>query len=413
MHNGKSTPPGGSLLGAAFALLLGVPAAADPIVSGFDFGFGAISESFLGQRERLGWGDRGLLRLSQGGATDTVRYGAVVSVEPDGEGLRLDGSFLERRFGSWALGVGAVERHWSPSRHTSLILSGNARPFPSVYLARTDPSAFASPLLAWMGPWDGELFLGATSPEAGSYTGIVGARLTIRPLEGVEAEFVRTAQWDRTSASSGLDGFFDALLGDTNEGSSAPINQMAGIGLSYRLPEAVLPARVYLQAIGEDEAGGLPSCFMYLAGAEFEGTARGVPTRVTLEGIDTRIDASRNGFCGAGTAYANSVHPYTNFGTVMGAAIDGDGRAVEMRVSHRLAGVDWTWGIGHYVINDAGLSSHRLSSERVSGPMAHIGLATRLDSLTLEALVAYQGFELDRAGIGRGARIGLNLTRTF
>lgn len=97
----------------------------------------------------------------------------------------------------------------------------------------------------------------------------------------------------------------------------------------------------------------------------------------------------------------------------MGAAIDGDGRAIEMRVSHRLAGGDWNWGIGHYVINDADLPDHRLSSERVSGVMAHIGLTRRFEAMTLEALVAYQGFELDRVGFGRGARIGVNLTRSF
>lgn len=410
MRIGKNNP--GGLLPAAFlALFMASSALAEPTASRIDFG--VMTDPFLGQREILGWGDRGILRLSHGGATDDARYRIMISAEPDGEGLRLDGSFLERRFGSWTLGVGAIERHWSPSRHTSLILSGNARPFPSVYLSKTEPSAFASPLLAWIGPWDGEIFVGATSPDDHSHTGIVGARLTIRPFEGFEAELVRTAQWDRTSSSSALDGFFDALVGDTNEGDSASINRMAGLGLSYRLPEAVLPARVYLQAIGEDEAGGLPSCFMTLAGAEFEGTVAGAPTRVTLEGIDTRIGRSTNGFCGAGTAYANSKHPYVNFGTVMGAAIDGDGRAIEMRVSHRLAGGDWNWGIGHYVINDADLPDHRLSSERVSGVMAHIGLTRRFEAMTLEALVAYQGFELDRVGFGRGARIGVNLTRSF
>lgn len=374
-----------------------------------NLGLGVISEPFLGQREFLGWSEQGVGRLSHFRETGQFGLGLVLSAEPDGEGLRIDGSYLERRFGNWALGVGAIERHWSPSAYSSLILSKNARPVPSVYLAKRTPSAFETPLLAWLGPWDGEIFVGATSSTAGEHNGIAGARVAIRPFEGFEAEFVRTAQWE----SGGLDTLFDALVGNTNSGTNAEVNQMAGLGLSYRLPPSIFPARFYLQGIGEDEAGGLPSCFMYLAGVEFEGALGGVPTTLTVEGIDTRIDETPNGFCGPGTAYNNSRHPYTNFGAVMGAPIDSESHALQFRVRHQLEGLEWIWGVGHYTINDASLANHRLSSTRVSGPMAHVGFSAQLGAAEVEAMVVYQDFELDRADSERGLRVGLNLAMSF
>ena len=34
-----------------------------------------------------------------------------------------------------------------------------------------------------------------------------------------------------------------------------------GFGVSYLIPSKIIPLRIYGQAIGEDEAGNLPSCF--------------------------------------------------------------------------------------------------------------------------------------------------------
>ena len=47
---------------------------------------------------------------------------------------------------------------------------------------------------------------------------------------------------------------------------------MAGFGISYLIPSNIMPLRIYGQAVGEDEAGNLPSCFAYLAGLEWSNT---------------------------------------------------------------------------------------------------------------------------------------------
>lgn len=392
------------------ALSLGVAssgALAEPAVRTLSFGM--TSAPFLGQRDLLGWSDYGVGRFTYSKTTETYGFAAAIGFETGSDKILFDGSYVERYIGNWSLGIGAVDRLWSPSRYTSLILSRNARPLPSVYLAKTTPTAFETPLLSWLGPWDGEVFLTAPDSQAGPGNGkLFGARFSFRPVNGLEIELVRTAQW-----SGGASGFWDMLIGDTNEGTSAEINQMAGLGISYSLPEHILPARAYIQAIGEDESGGLPSCFMYLAGVELETTLLDVPTLITLEGVNTRISTSESGFCGPDTAYNHHTYPYTRDGKVMGAAIDSEGRAVNLHVRHNLSRFDLSWGLGHSTINDASNPDHRLSSTRVSGPQAYLGLSTDLQGLQINALVAYQGFGLDRADFDKGARLAIGVTKRF
>lgn len=387
--------------------LIPAGALAEPAVRALSFGI--ASAPFLGQREMLGWRDYGVARFAYAKRTETYGFAAAIGVESDRSKLLFDGSHVERYFGNWTLGAGAVERHWSPSRYTSLILSRNARPLASVYLAKSTPTAFETPLLSWLGPWDGEVFVTAKDATAGPGDGrLFGMRLGFRPLRGLEIDLVRTAQW-----SGGARAFRDMLIGDTNTGTSAEINQMAGLGISYSLPDHVLPARVYLQAIGEDEAGNLPSCFMYLAGVELETALQGVPTLITLEGVDTRIATSENGFCGPDTAYNQHTYPYTRDGTVMGAAIDSEGYALDLHVRHELPRFDLSWGLGHATINDNANPDHRLSTARVSGGRAYLGVATDWQGLQIEALLAYQGFGLDTADLDNGARLAVGISRRF
>ena len=47
--------------------------------------------------------------------------------------------------------------------------------------------------------------------------------------------------------------------------------------------------RFYGQAIGEDEAGNLPSCYAWMGGLELTAPEMKFPTTVSIEAIDTRI----------------------------------------------------------------------------------------------------------------------------
>jgi hypothetical protein len=111
-----------------------------------------------------------------------------------------------------------------------------------------------------------------------------GARVVIRS-DKLNFEFLQTAQWgdhnDKLYSSN-----IDALLfGNTNEGPNSNINKMAGFGLSYPLPLNKNTYRFYSQAIGEDEANNLPSCYAWMAIPEMK-----LPTTLTIEAVDTRVE---------------------------------------------------------------------------------------------------------------------------
>ncbi|MDH2326860.1 capsule assembly Wzi family protein [Cereibacter sp. SYSU M97828] len=398
---------------AACAICLASVAAAEDRLS---FAVGGSSSPFLGQREALGFAENVAATAGWDHRTDRFGFGLHLGAEDDGEGLRLDGTYAETYAGNWAFGIGAVDRHWSPSRFSSLILSGNARPFPSIYAEKREFTAFETPWLAWIGPWKAEVFLGQSDSEGNpDKTKLFGMRVQLQPLDGFEIDLVRTAQWGGDGLPENSDSFLDMLLGKSNEGPNAEANQLAGLGLSWQLPEAWAPVRLYAQAVGEDEAGGLPSCFMYLAGVEGKAQVFGTPTTVTLEGATTEISESGSGYCGPGTAYNNAFYPggYTNHGDSMGLAIDTDSKMVQLIVEHELPQFDLHYSVAWHEINTADNPAHRLTSEATDGAVIRVGASRSYDQYRVAGEVWYQTYDLDKADLDKGPGIGLTVSRSF
>lgn len=402
------------LLGTKVTLVSATMSYADPIE--FTLSAGAISEDFIGRSEQ--YSTLGFNGVALTGSANYGRLSASATV-----GQSQHGSFdrlanydvsLALGAGDWHVGVGKVDRHWSPSQYTSLILSQNAPAFHSAYLRKSTPSTTDLPVLRWLGDWDGEFFVGTTE-DAGQPDNalIMGMRARIRPINNLELDFLRTAQWGGAGQPQDFDTFLRILSGRSNEGAAASANQMAGIGISYSLPNIADGVRLYYQGIGEDEAGYLPSCFMHLGGLEINTPLFGVPSQITLEHTDTRIKRTVGGFCGANTAYRNYIYFYAQNGTVLGAAIDTESVATTLHVKHQLPVMSINWSLGHYVINDQSLATHRLSTARAEGFVATAGLSRDMLGGTLSALVAHQDFDLNTAGFGKGTRVGLSFEKTF
>ncbi|MGQ0835573.1 MAG: capsule assembly Wzi family protein, partial [Gammaproteobacteria bacterium] len=115
--------------------------------------------------------------------------------------------------------------------------------------------------------------------------------------------------------------------GDSLTVDDEPGNQMAGYDVRLRAPWSALPVAFYAQAIGEDEAGGLPSKFLGLMGIEGWGGSRFGSYRLHAEYADTACSFSRENpefDC----AYRNALYPqgYTHRGRIIGHALDNDGR---------------------------------------------------------------------------------------
>jgi hypothetical protein len=265
----------------------------------------------------------------------------AVADPADGRSLRLDGSYGTVRLGNAAVTAGLREQWWGPGWEGSLILGSNARPMPSLTVERVMAEPFDTRWLRWLGPWRASASV--AQGEGGSTAGdgritvrpdtkFFAARLSFKPRPWMEVGLSRTAQFCGEGRDCDLGTFWDMLTGRDNTDASLsnaeqPGNQMAGYDLRLRSPWRAVPVAVYGQFIGEDEAGGLPSKFLGLMGAEVWGGSALGSQRFHVEYADTACSFSRQR-PQVDCAYRNSVYPqgYTYHGRMIGHALDNDGR---------------------------------------------------------------------------------------
>lgn len=259
---------------------------------------------------------------------------AVVADPADDKEFRYDGSYVGVNLGNFMISAGAMERWWGPGYEGSLILSNNSRPIPSITVERNYTDPFESKWLSWIGPWRASIALGRAegSGVALPNTRYFAARVNFRPRPWLELALTRTAQWCGDGRPCSLGTFGDLLIGRDNRSDSLtvnqePGNQLAGYDVRLRSPWRALPLAVYGQFIGEDEAGGLPSKFLGLIGAEWWGATEWGSYRVHAEAADTACAFSRAD-PQFGCAYRNGLYPqgYTYRGRVIGHSMDQDSR---------------------------------------------------------------------------------------
>jgi hypothetical protein len=144
----------------------------------------------------------------------------------DHDKLNFDNSYVNYEKGIANLNIGKVDRIWSFSKKSSLILSSNSRPLEALSLKLEN--RFNTNWLPAKANWSVELINGSTK---NSYNGknsmLSGARVVISPHENLNFEILQTAQWgDQNDKlySTNIEAFFF----DTNEGKNASVNKMAG-----------------------------------------------------------------------------------------------------------------------------------------------------------------------------------------
>jgi len=244
-------------------------------------------------------------------------------------------SMLEGSSWSWRLGGGeayaSVEsRHWGPGWVGSLILDGAAPPMPAVGWRKTSTAAFDTRWLAWLGPWNADFFVGGLaghSEPARPY--LIGMRVQVRPLPGLEIGASRTMQWGGAGRDQSFGSLAAALVGrdnvDGDNRQSEPGNQLAGLDVRFSAPAGDAEWALYGQAVGEDEAGLMPSKLIVQAGAEWAMRWRGASLRFFAEGSDL-IAGDAFGRSNPGTTYRHHIYRqgYTNRGLPLGHAAGGD-----------------------------------------------------------------------------------------
>ena len=330
----------------------------------------------------------------------------------DHDKLSFDNSYINYEKGIANLSIGKVDRIWSFSEKSSLILSSNSRPLEALSLKLEN--RFNTNWLPEKANWSVELINGSTK---NSYNGknsmLSGARVVINPHENLNFEILQTAQWgDQNDKLYSTD--IEAFFLDTNLGKNARVNKLAGFGLSYSVPLNKNTYRFYSQAIGEDEAGNLPSCFAWMAGLELIAPKMKFPTTLTIEAIDTRIKKTTNGFCGANTMYNNNTYDYINYDTVLGVPIDTESTSLELFGQSQVnKNLSMNYSTKFLAINDKDFSFHRLSSKRSLGTITTLGIHLEKDGFDLGGSIGYQNMLLDKANILNGTIFSLYTSVKF
>ncbi len=251
---------------------------------------------------------------------------------------RLDGSYVGWRAGSWLLSAGQVPRWWGPGRESSLVLSTNARPVPGIALDTIRPIRFESPWLSWMGATDWKIFAGRMeSGRSVAGARLLGLRFGLRPHPRLEIAFSRSAQWGGEGRPEDIGSLLKLLAGRDNRDDDGisidnePGNQLGGIDLRWLPPLDSMPVAVYLQMIGEDEAGSLPSRLVGLAGAEYWRGFNGGSLRLHAEVADTTVEFYKN-TPRFNIAYEHFIYQdgYRYRGRSIGHAMDNDSLMVAL-----------------------------------------------------------------------------------
>lgn len=206
----------------------------------------------------------------------------------DSSDVSFDGTYLAGNAANQWLIAGKIPTWWGPGQDGSLIRGDASLPVAGITMQRDQQTAPTSDYLSWVGPWQYQLFAGQLEDyDAVPDAKLFGARLTASPWQWLEVGASRTFMWGGDGRPESFDSFTDALLGTKDNGGNDggdPANQLGGFDAQVKLSSLVgIPATVYAQYIGEDEAGGLPAKNMYLAGADYAADMYGKPYQLYAE----------------------------------------------------------------------------------------------------------------------------------
>lgn len=285
-----------------------------------------------------------------------IRLQASIVADPDDDkDIRPDGSYAGAVMGNWVLTAGWLDRWWGPGWEGSLILGTNQRPIPSVTLERNYSDPFDSKWLSWIGQWRLAVTFGQLEEERTDYpnTRFFGMRITWKPHDRLEIGLSRSAQWCGDGRPCSFGAFWDLFTGNDNDQpfEEQPGNQLAGVDFRWSVPW--LPLALYGQGIGEDEAGGFPSKYLGLFGAETWGGWGDRSWRMHVEYADTACNFPDDP-PEFGCAYRNVIYTdgYQYHNRSIGHAIDGDSELLAVgAMLANLDGSSWEFAAQNVKIN--------------------------------------------------------------
>lgn len=245
--------------------------------------------------------------------------------------INVEGSYIAAKLWNQWLIAGQIPTYWGPAHDGSLIRGDASRPVYGVTMQRAEQQAFNNKWLTWIGPWQYQAFAGQLHDyDAVRDAKLIGLRVTAQPLPYLELGASRAFQWGGESQPESFDSFWDAVIGKDNVYGDTPnpSNQVAGFDARLNLqPLLQVPMGVYAQYAGEDEAGGLPSKKMYLAGVDYSSSYQNMPFQLYTEWADTRTNGKAQGITYNHSDYTDGFYQH---GYPLAHAMGGDGQMISV-----------------------------------------------------------------------------------
>ncbi|MDC5045144.1 capsule assembly Wzi family protein [Acinetobacter baumannii] len=296
---------------------------------------------------------QGSLEFNAGGENWDAKIRVNAEKDPQidsGHDVNVEGSYVAGKLWNQWLVAGQIPTWWGPGHDGSLIRGDASRPVYGVTMQRAVQDAFENKWLSWIGPWQYQLFAGQLDDyKAVPHAKLLGMRVTARPVPALEIGASRAIQIGGDGQPDSFKAYWNAVIGKDNGctenscvGEDNASNQLAGFDARLQLqPLFNIPVSVYGQYIGEDEAGGLPSKKMYLAGADYSSMINNMPYQIYAEWADTRTNGDVRGISYNHHQYTDG---YYQQGFPLGHAMGGDGQMysvggdIRFDVVNRLSG---------------------------------------------------------------------------
>ncbi|WP_411670709.1 capsule assembly Wzi family protein [Acinetobacter baumannii] len=296
---------------------------------------------------------QGSLEFNAGGENWDAKIRVNAEKDPQidsGHDVNVEGSYVAGKLWNQWIVAGQIPTWWGPGHDGSLIRGDASRPVYGVTMQRAVQDAFENKWLSWIGPWQYQLFTGQLDDyKAVPHAKLLGMRVTARPVPALEIGASRAIQIGGDGQPDSFKAYWNAVIGKDNGctenscvGEDNASNQLAGFDARLQLQTLFnIPVSVYGQYIGEDEAGGLPSKKMYLAGADYSSMINNMPYQIYAEWADTRTNGDVRGISYNHHQYTDG---YYQHGFPLGHAMGGDGQMysvggdIRFDVMNRLSG---------------------------------------------------------------------------
>ncbi|MGJ8679125.1 capsule assembly Wzi family protein [Paraglaciecola sp.] len=262
----------------------------------------------------------------------------------------FDESFIAYQFGDWNLRLGSMSQWWGPAQSSSLILSNNARPIPSLALSRSEATRSNHKLLKYLGPWFFTMQVGQLENERHiADTKIWSTRFNFKPISNLEVGVSWNAMWGGKGRGNSLSDFVDVITFETEcistiencvDGLDSPIgNHHAGIDFIYTAQVFERPVSFYGQRIGEDKR----EYFNVTDSATLLGiSSYFLGSKIYLESSDTNVDCSNQAVPSYNCYYEHGVYKsgYRFYDRSIGSTFDSDAKALTFGIKKQFQNGD-------------------------------------------------------------------------